>query len=348
MDLVQTIDISLNFKGDHATKFATANTAAHCQLVGRWQLSARSSQDAGGVSRCISKILWRNRETSQPQQRKRGGSMKISTALEDRQLLRIVRTNRFISAPRLLIQMIHWIGRRMSVRTFRRRLLATRYWSQRPARCPRLIFEHRLRRREWGKRHKVWGLRQWIYCIFSDESRFSLYHSDGRVRVRRRQGERLIDACVQPNDGNRGPLVTVWGAIHHVGRSELVEWMEPWTGIGTSRSWGIKCCHGRRGCLDVTLCTSKTMLHPIQHVTRQPFWTNRIMRSWTGQLEVQTWTQLSMFGITCQSRSKTWKTPFLRSWTKQCCPPGVGCSSARKGADTVREHASSCQGSSGR
>ena len=36
------------------------------------------------------------------------------------------------------------------------------------------------------------------------------------------RGERLIDACVQPNDGNRGPSVMVWGAIHHGGRSELV------------------------------------------------------------------------------------------------------------------------------
>ena len=24
-------------------------------------------------------------------------------------------------------------------------------------------------------------------------------------------------------------------------------WMEPWSRIGTSRSWGIKCYHGRRG-----------------------------------------------------------------------------------------------------
>ena len=31
--------------------FAAANTAANCQVVGRWQFSARSSQDAGGVSR---------------------------------------------------------------------------------------------------------------------------------------------------------------------------------------------------------------------------------------------------------------------------------------------------------
>jgi hypothetical protein len=68
----------------------------------------------------------------------------------------------------------------------------------------------------------VWDHRQWRHCIFSDESRFSLYHSDGRVRVRRRQGERLIDACVQLTDGNRRPSVMVWGAIHHGGRSELV------------------------------------------------------------------------------------------------------------------------------
>ena len=38
-------------KGNHATKFARANTAADCQVVGKWQFSARSSQDAEGISR---------------------------------------------------------------------------------------------------------------------------------------------------------------------------------------------------------------------------------------------------------------------------------------------------------
>ena len=125
---------------------------------------------------CISKILRRNRETGRPHQRKRVGSMKISTPREDRQ---------------------------------RRPLLEDGYWSRRPASCPRLTLEHRRRRREWERRHRVWDLRQWRHCIFGNKSRFSLYHSDGRVRVRRRQGERLIDACVQPNDGNRGPSVMV-------------------------------------------------------------------------------------------------------------------------------------------
>ena len=128
-----------------------------------------------GVSQgWISKILRRNRETGRPHQRKRGDSTKISMPWEDRQLLRMVRTNRFISAPRLGMQMIRQFGRRMSVWTIRRRLLVAGYLSRCPARCPRLTLEHSRRRREWGRRHNVWDLRQWRHCIFSDASRFSL------------------------------------------------------------------------------------------------------------------------------------------------------------------------------
>ena len=149
-----------------------------------------------GVSQgCVSKIMWRNREIDQPHQRKRGDSMKISTPREDRQLLQMVRTNSFMSASRLRMQMIRRFGRRMSVRTIRRRLLAAGFWSRRPARCPRLTLEHRRHRREWGRRHRVWDLRQWIHCIFSDESRCSLYHSDGRVQVRRSVEVRRAISC---------------------------------------------------------------------------------------------------------------------------------------------------------
>ena len=218
--------------------------------------------------------------------------------LPEQILQRIVRLSADGNFQGDVARMLHRFGRRMSVRSIRRRLLDARYWSRRPARCLRLTLEHRRCRRKWGRRHRVSDLRQWRHCIFSDESRFSLYYSDGRVRVCRRQGERLIDACVQPNDG------TSWyGVQSTMGGGVSWSWMEPWTGIVTSRSWWIKYCHGRRGCLDVTLCTSKTMPRPIQHVTRQPFWTNRMLRSWTGQLGVQTWTQLSIFGIKCKSGS---------------------------------------------
>ena len=149
------------------------------------------------------------------------GSIKISMPREDRLLPQIVWMNRFISATGLRMQMICQFGRRLSVRTIRRLLLTTGYRSRRTAWCPRLPLENRRRRREWERRRRVWDLRQWRHCIFSDESQFSLCHGDGRVRVCCRQKERPIDACVQPNDGNHGTVVMVWGAIHH---GEGEEW----------------------------------------------------------------------------------------------------------------------------
>ena len=257
-----------------------------------------------GVSQwCISKMLRRYRETGRPHQRKHGGSMKIFTPREDRQLLWMVRMNHLISALRLRMQIVRRFGRRMSVWTIRRRLLATRYWSLRPARCPRLTLEHKRRHCEWERRHIVWDLRQWRHCIFSDESRFSLYHSEGRLRVRCRQGERLIDACIQPNDGNRGPSVMVWCAIHHRGRSEVVV-----VDGAMNRHRYIQILRNQMLPWATGVFGQDNAPPPLQHVTRQPFWTNRMLRSWTGQLRVQTWTQLSMFGIKCQSGSEAWMT----------------------------------------
>ena len=261
------------------------------QRIVRLSADGYSQQEVArmlGVSQgCISKILRRNRETGRPHQRKRGGWIKISTPREDRQLLRMVRMKRFISAPLLRMQMIHRFGRGMSVLTIQRRLLAAGYWSRRLSTCPRLTLEHRRRRCEWGRRHRMWHLRQWRHCIPSDESRFSLYHSDGRVWVRRRQGRGwLMPAywwkswpvshgmgCNPP--WGRGELVVLHGAMNWHRHIQILRiQMLPWaTGV-----------FGRN------FVYAKTMPRPMQHVKRQPFWTNRMLTSWTGQLGVQTWT----------------------------------------------------------
>ena len=104
------------------------------------------------------------------------------------------------------------------------------------------------------------------------------------------------DACIQPSDGNDGPSVTVRGAIHHGGRCELVVL------DGT-----LNCQHfimiihdsrllGRQAFLNETLCISRAIPRPTKLVTRLLFWHHRMRRSWTGQLRVQAWTSLSMFG----------------------------------------------------
>ena len=58
---------------------------------------------------------------------------------------------------------------------------------------------------------------QWVQVFFSDESRFTLHHNEGRLRVWRHRGERFIDATVQEKMAVGGGSIMASGAfnLHH-------------------------------------------------------------------------------------------------------------------------------------
>ena len=123
-------------------------------------------------------------------------SHSLTRVWEGRQLIWMIRDTRFILAPRLCMERIHRIRRRLSVWSIVNRLRAAGYRFRLPTRCPRLILDHRRCRHVCGRTHKRWDLRHWSHCVFSDDSHFTLFHSSGRARVHCRQGERLINACI--------------------------------------------------------------------------------------------------------------------------------------------------------
>ena len=102
------------------------------------------------------------------------------------------------------------------------RLLAVGYHSRRLARCPRLTLVNPRRCRQWARRHCVWNIWHWQHCIFTDESRFKLHHTDGRARLCSLLGERHIGVCVQGTDDFVGPSFIVWAGFHYGGKRELV------------------------------------------------------------------------------------------------------------------------------
>ncbi|GBN74312.1 hypothetical protein AVEN_171802-1 [Araneus ventricosus] len=63
---------------------------------------------------------------------------------------------------------------------------------------------------------------EWRSVVLSDESRFCLGASDGRVLVRRRPGERLQPTCLRPRHTGPTSGVTVWGALSYDSRNTLV------------------------------------------------------------------------------------------------------------------------------
>ncbi|GBM55448.1 hypothetical protein AVEN_187554-1 [Araneus ventricosus] len=84
--------------------------------------------------------------------------------------------------------------------------------ARRPEACIPLTPNRCRLRREWCQARAHWRT-EWIFVVFSDESRFSLGASDGRLLVKRRPGERLQQTCLQPRHTGPTKRVMVWGAI---------------------------------------------------------------------------------------------------------------------------------------
>ncbi|GFX99355.1 transposable element Tc1 transposase [Trichonephila clavipes] len=76
-------------------------------------------------------------------------------------------------------------------------------------------------RLQWANVHRSWSA-DWLQVVFSDESRFNLWHHDGGIRVRRYSVERHIPECIIERHSRRTPGVMVWGAIAYHGRSQLL------------------------------------------------------------------------------------------------------------------------------
>ncbi len=92
-----------------------------------------------------------------------------------------------------------------------RRNLKQMGYSSGPYRVPLLSAKNRKLRLQFARAHQNWTIEDWKNVAWSDESRFLLRHSDGRVRIWLKQHEsmdpsRLVSA-VQAGGGG----VMVWG-----------------------------------------------------------------------------------------------------------------------------------------
>ncbi|GFV89626.1 transposable element Tcb1 transposase [Trichonephila clavipes] len=63
---------------------------------------------------------------------------------------------------------------------------------------------------------------EWNEVVFTDESRICLQHHDGRIRVWRHRGERMLNSCVMRRHIGHAPGIMVWGGIGYHSRTPLV------------------------------------------------------------------------------------------------------------------------------
>ncbi len=95
--------------------------------------------------------------------------------------------------------------------TAHRTLKQMSYGSRRPHRVPLLSAKNRKRRLQFAQPHQNWTTEDWKNIAWSDKSRFLLRHSDGRVRIWRKEHESMDPSCLVSTVQAAGGGVMVWG-----------------------------------------------------------------------------------------------------------------------------------------
>ena len=81
---------------------------------------------------------------------------------------------------------------------------------------------HKKALRIWAEEHHEWEVEaHWHNVVFSDESKFNLFGSDGRQYCRRRPGEEFLDRNVKKVVKHGGGSLMVWGCITPQGPGRL-------------------------------------------------------------------------------------------------------------------------------
>jgi len=86
---------------------------------------------------------------------------------------------------------------------------------------PLLTRQHIRKRLDWAERHCYWDGEDWRAVIFSDESKFNLFGSDGREWCWRKPGEACDSRYMKKKLKHGGGNVMVWGCVTRYGVGEL-------------------------------------------------------------------------------------------------------------------------------
>lgn len=150
-----------------------------------------------------------------------GGRRRLLGPAQSRFLIRTSRRNPTKNATQLQVA-LRAVAGPLSTQTIRRTLHAAGMRARRRVCCPQLMPVHRRNRLAWANEHGNWDIEEWRRCLFSDESRFTLYRPDGRIMVWRQENEQFREAMREERVAFGGGGVTIWGGISLDGRTELM------------------------------------------------------------------------------------------------------------------------------
>ena len=172
----------------------------------------------------IERLVRHLRETGHLADWPQSGRPCVTSRRQDRTIRLAHLRNPHFTATETALNTVGTHNRQISPKTVGSRLREIGLRAHRPYLGLPLTQAPSLRHMAWLTAHapRLFPMRQWRRVLFTDESRFTLYHAYGWCRVYRRRGERFADACVVEQDRFEGVSVMVWGGIAHGIKSQLI------------------------------------------------------------------------------------------------------------------------------
>lgn len=171
----------------------------------------------------VQSTLTRFNETKSINDRPRSGRPRVTTKQDDLFVTISSKRNRFHTARDIRANLLESREANVSISTIKRRLGESGLKGCVAARKPLLRQQNKIKRLAWAKNHKNWTEDQWKQVLFSDESKFEIFGSNRRQYVRRKVGERMISACIQPTVKHGGGSIMVWGCFGGNAVGDLVK-----------------------------------------------------------------------------------------------------------------------------
>ncbi|GFV05152.1 transposable element Tc1 transposase [Trichonephila clavipes] len=145
----------------------------------------------------------------------------IFTEADERYLVRKVKVNPFLCAPKLAIIAENELGKKASPSTIRNVLHKKNLTGRKARQKPFISKRNQKVRREFAKEHENKDFSYWKQVLFTDESKFNIYGSDGKPYVWRKSNEELPRQNLKPTVKHGGGSVMVWGSFSASGPGTL-------------------------------------------------------------------------------------------------------------------------------
>ena len=138
-----------------------------------------------------------------------------------RQVQRLASQNRRRSAAGIAVEIADMGGQSVSAQTIRRTLNEVGLHGCCPRRKPLLKLAHKKARKQFAQDMQSKTMDYWKHILWSDETKFNLFGSDGVQHVWRRPGEEYQHNCVLPTVKHGGGSVMIWGCMSAAGTREM-------------------------------------------------------------------------------------------------------------------------------